>query len=200
MKVGASPRSSSPQAGLKHHSTLLTALRPSFPHSSGAAVRPGMRSQLPRKGSLEKKSFVQSRPQALEHNERKPGNPAAGPSALGTETAWQSQAQGEERGCQARGQREKLQVLGVHAWGTLPQIPPRLSQLSKQQPSHSRGNRSLHTPSPCSLGNQTPSPFLLLLLPDKDPVGGPESPRSPPATHQAPCCLHLCSPRHTFRG
>lgn len=89
---------------------------------------------------------MQSRPRAFEPNERKPGNPGAGPSALGTEPAWQSQAR-EETGCQARGQREKLQMPGVHASlhsQALSQMLPGAPQLSK------------HRPLLCAVREQTP--------------------------------------------
>lgn len=122
---------------------------------------------------------MQSRPQALKHNERKPSNPAAGPSALGTEPAWQSQAQREKRGCQARGQRKSCK-----RWGFMPHYSPGLcpesslephnfpssAQWGKQRPPHSL---------PCSLGHQTLQPTSASFLPNKDPAAGPGSPQSP---------------------
>lgn len=86
-----------------------------------------------------------NRPQALEHSERKPSNAAAGPSALRTEPVWQSQAPGEERGDPARGQRGKLQTLGVHASlssGSLPHPPWSPTALQAQPPCQRGGNRT----------------------------------------------------------
>lgn len=72
------PQKSSSQAKLKDDRTQLTDFKPSFPPSPGAAVRLRMEACLPwprpRAGAPEKEGFVQSRPRALAHNERKPSN------------------------------------------------------------------------------------------------------------------------------
>lgn len=110
-----------------------------------------------------------NRPQALEHNEKKPSNAAAGPSALRTGPAWQSQAQGEERGHRARGQRGKLQTPGVHASlhsGCVPNPPWSPTALQAHPPLG--GGRSLHTLFPSHWGTRPCSRFPLLPLPNKD--------------------------------
>lgn len=72
------PQKSSSQAKLKDDQTQLTDFKPSFPPSPGAAVRLRMEAYLswprPKAGAPEKEGFVQSRPQALAHNKRKPSN------------------------------------------------------------------------------------------------------------------------------
>ena len=109
------------------------------PQDRGPAPHP-----YPWAGALEKEGIVLNRPRALENSERKPSNAAAGPSALRTEPVWQSQAPGEERGDPARGQRGKLQTLGVHASlssGSLPH-PPWSPTALQAQPPRREGNRT----------------------------------------------------------